>query len=40
MLPRIVDQNVVMAFDHDVDMPLARVVKDGRRLVAQPAGQE
>ncbi len=38
-LPRIVDQNVVLAFDHDVSMPLARVVKDGKRLVAQPVGR-
>ena len=39
-LPRIVDRDVVMAFDHDVNTPLARVVKDGKRFVAKPAGQE
>ncbi|MDH3892571.1 MAG: MBL fold metallo-hydrolase [candidate division Zixibacteria bacterium] len=38
-LPRIVDQNVVMAFDHDVNAPLARVVKDGKRLKALPVEQ-
>jgi DNA-directed RNA polymerase subunit H (RpoH/RPB5) len=35
-LPRIVDQDVVMAFDHDVSAPLARIVKDGKRLKALP----
>jgi glyoxylase-like metal-dependent hydrolase (beta-lactamase superfamily II) len=35
-LPRIVDQDVVMAFDHDVTTPLARIVKDGKRLKALP----
>lgn len=35
-LPRIVDQDVVMAFDHDVTAPLARIVKDGKRLKAVP----
>lgn len=33
-LPRIVDQDVVMAFDHDVAAPMARIVKDGKRLKA------
>ncbi|MCD6249696.1 MAG: MBL fold metallo-hydrolase [candidate division Zixibacteria bacterium] len=31
---RIVDQGVVMAFDHDIDMPLATFTKDGKELVA------
>ena len=35
-LPRIVDQNVVMAFDHDVTAPLARIVSDGKRMKAVP----
>ena len=35
-LPRIVDHNVVMAFDHDVKMPLARITKEGRKPVATP----
>lgn len=35
-LPRIVDQDVVMAFDHDVSAPLARIVKDGKRMKALP----
>jgi glyoxylase-like metal-dependent hydrolase (beta-lactamase superfamily II) len=39
-LPRIVDHNVVLAFDHDVNIPLARVVKDGKRLKALPVGAE
>ncbi len=36
MLESIVDTGVVMAFDHDVTMPFARVISDGKRLVAQP----
>jgi glyoxylase-like metal-dependent hydrolase (beta-lactamase superfamily II) len=35
-LSRIVNQNVVMAFDHDVTAPLARIVSDGRRMKALP----
>ncbi len=31
---RIVDQGVVMAFDHDIDMPLATFTQDGKKLVA------
>jgi glyoxylase-like metal-dependent hydrolase (beta-lactamase superfamily II) len=36
LLPRIVDQDVVVAFDHDVDAPLARIKQAGGRLVAEP----
>ncbi len=36
LLESIVDTGVVMAFDHDVTMPFARVISDGKRLVAQP----
>ncbi len=35
-LPRIIDRNVVMAFDHDVKIPLARITKEGRKPVATP----
>ena len=31
---RIVDQGVVMAFDHDIDMPLATFTRDGKKLIA------
>ena len=31
---RIVDQGVVMAFDHDIDMPLATFTHEGKKLVA------
>jgi len=31
-LPRIVDQDVIMAFDHDVSTPLARIMSDGKRM--------
>lgn len=32
-LERIVDKGVVMAFDHDVDTPLATFTSDGKKLV-------
>lgn len=32
-LPEIIDDGVVMAFDHDINMPFGRVRQDGRRLV-------
>jgi len=36
LLPRIVDQNVIMAFDHDTVTPLARIESDGKRYKAVP----
>ncbi len=39
LLPRIVDQNVIMAFDHDTVTPLARIVSDGKRYKAIPADE-
>lgn len=39
-LPRIVDQDVIMAFDHDTKMPFARIIKDGKRFVAEPVADE
>jgi len=38
LLPRIVDKDVIMAFDHDVTVPLARIKKVEKRFVAEPAG--
>lgn len=38
-LDRIVDQDVVMAFDHDVDMPLATFTREDRKLVAHPVDE-
>jgi len=35
-LPRIVDQNVVLAFDHDVNIPLGRVIGQDKRLKVNP----
>lgn len=35
-LERIVDREVVMAFDHDIDAPLARFTSDGRKMIAHP----
>lgn len=32
-LPEIIGDGVVMAFDHDINMPFGRVRQDGRRLV-------
>ena len=37
-LPRVVDQDVVMAFDHDVKTPLARIKQSGKKLVTEPIG--
>ncbi len=37
LLPKIVDQNVIMAFDHDTVTPLARIVSDGKRYKAVSA---
>lgn len=34
-LPRIVNQNVIMAFDHDVQQPLAFIREKDNRLVAE-----
>ncbi len=31
-LPEIIEDNVIMAFDHDMDIPFARVKADGKRL--------
>jgi glyoxylase-like metal-dependent hydrolase (beta-lactamase superfamily II) len=33
-LKRIVDQGVVMAFDHDIDMPLATFTQEEKKIVA------
>jgi glyoxylase-like metal-dependent hydrolase (beta-lactamase superfamily II) len=35
-LARIVDHDVVMAFDHDIEAPLARFKSDGKKLIAEP----
>ncbi|TFH38255.1 MAG: MBL fold metallo-hydrolase, partial [Chrysiogenales bacterium] len=37
-LPQILD-GVVMAFDHDINLPLARVKTEGRRMMAEPVGE-
>jgi hypothetical protein len=36
-LPRIVNQNVVMAFDHDTEHPLMWVKEIDGKLKAEPA---
>ncbi len=36
LLEKIVDTDTVVAFDHDPDLPLARLRTEGRRIVAVP----
>lgn len=36
VLPRIVNQDVVMAFDHDIHTPLARIKQVEKKYVAEP----
>ncbi len=35
-LPEIIGDNVIMAFDHDIDMPFGRVRQEGKRLKVEP----
>ncbi len=37
-LPQILD-GVVMAFDHDINLPLARIKTEGKRIVAESVGE-
>jgi hypothetical protein len=37
VVPRLCEDNVIIAFDHDAAMPFARVRREGKRLVADPA---
>ncbi|MBD3403006.1 MBL fold metallo-hydrolase [candidate division GN15 bacterium] len=37
VLPRLVDEEIIVAFDHDTTMPLARIVRDGKKYRAEPA---
>ena len=37
---RIVDQDVIMAFDHDIDAPLAKFVSDGKKLITHPVNEK
>lgn len=36
LLPRILDQQVVIAFDHDIYTPLARIKQEGKQLIVEP----
>jgi len=36
LLPRIIEEDIVMAFDHDVTTPLATITQDGKNLIATP----
>ncbi len=35
-LPEIIGDNVIMAFDHDINMPFGRVRQEGKRLIVEP----
>ncbi|MEE8576447.1 MAG: hypothetical protein V3T31_04260, partial [candidate division Zixibacteria bacterium] len=39
LLPLLLEPNTVIAFDHDTQLPLARVQTDGKRYTAAPAEQ-
>ncbi len=38
--PRIVNQDVILAFDHDTVMPFARIREIDRKIIAEPVGDE
>jgi glyoxylase-like metal-dependent hydrolase (beta-lactamase superfamily II) len=40
LLPRLLHQNTLVAFDHDCEVPLGRVKHDGRRYRVEPAGKQ
>jgi len=35
-LPQIIEEKIIMAFDHDVNMPFATVAQDGKKLKVSP----
>ncbi|MFH2049679.1 MAG: MBL fold metallo-hydrolase [bacterium] len=35
-LPQIIEEQIIMAFDHDVNMPFATVAQDGKKLKVTP----
>jgi glyoxylase-like metal-dependent hydrolase (beta-lactamase superfamily II) len=37
-LPRILNQDVILAFDHDTEMPFARIKEVDGKIIAEPAG--
>ncbi|MCH8068901.1 MAG: hypothetical protein IID16_06505 [Candidatus Marinimicrobia bacterium] len=39
-LPEIVSDNVIMAFDHDVKTPFARIRQEGKKLLVEPVAAE
>jgi glyoxylase-like metal-dependent hydrolase (beta-lactamase superfamily II) len=39
VLPRVLEENVVMAYDHDVNIPLGRVRQEGRKYVVTPVDE-
>lgn len=38
-LPEIIADGVIMAYDHDPDVPFARIKQDGRKLIAEPVNE-
>lgn len=39
-LERILAGDIIMAYDHDVDMPFGRVKQDGRKLIVESVSQD
>ncbi|MFQ5453470.1 MAG: MBL fold metallo-hydrolase [Candidatus Zixiibacteriota bacterium] len=36
-LPEIISDNIIMAFDHDINIPLGKVKQDGKKLIVEKA---
>lgn len=39
-LPEIISDNVIMAFDHDVKTPFARIRQEGKKVLVEPVAAE
>ncbi len=38
LLPRVLQEEIVLLFDHDTTMPFARIKETAKKLVAEPVG--
>lgn len=36
VLPRLIEEDIILAFDHDIKMPFGRVKQDGKNLFVEP----
>jgi glyoxylase-like metal-dependent hydrolase (beta-lactamase superfamily II) len=36
LLPQIIEEKIIMAFDHDVKMPFATVAQEGKKIIVTP----